>query len=104
MRLATSDEHVLRCATKSYMGNILEWHCTYLLPYERMALVEALRRDAESERTKALDNPGLAAYHLENARMNVRIIEAHGFFEERRKTLLSSSPCLALVGDRLPTS
>lgn len=58
----------------------------HLFAYERSALIEALRRDADNERLKALENPGSAAYHLENARVNVRIIEAFGFLEERWTT------------------
>lgn len=53
--------------------------CKYLLPNERIALVEALRRDVESERSKAMHSPGWAEYHLQNARLNIRILEAFGY-------------------------
>lgn len=51
----------------------------YLLPNERTALIEALRRDAESERSKAIRDPRWKAYHLQNVRLNVRILEAFGY-------------------------
>lgn len=55
----------------------------YLLPNERAALAEALRRDAESERNKAAQDPRWTAYHLQNVRLNVRILEAFGYRLER---------------------
>jgi hypothetical protein len=54
-----------------------------LFPNEQKALIEALRRDAQCERDKAFLNPALAEYHLQNARMSVRILEAFGQREER---------------------
>lgn len=73
----------------------------YLLPDERAALAEALRRDAESERRKAAQDPRWTAYHLQNVRLNVRILEAFGYRLERetmqeseahkRSTIRSSS-------------
>ncbi|MFC5460054.1 hypothetical protein [Massilia niabensis] len=73
----------------------------YLLPNERIALIEALRRDTESERDKAVRDPRWAAYHLQNVRLNVRILEAFGYRLERdefpepeaykRSTIRSSS-------------
>jgi hypothetical protein len=55
----------------------------YLLPNERTALVEALRRDIENERDKAAMNPAWMDYHLYNVRLNVRILEAFGYRLER---------------------
>jgi hypothetical protein len=73
----------------------------YLLPNERIALIEALRRDVENERNKAVQDPEWMAYHLHNVRVNVRIIEAFGCRLERdnftasefykRSTIRSSS-------------
>lgn len=57
--------------------------CERLLPNEVDALVEALRRDARRERNEAIGNPKSADYHLQNARMSVRILEAYGYREER---------------------
>jgi hypothetical protein len=57
--------------------------CERLLPNELVALVEALRRDARRERSKAIDYPESADYHLQNARMSVRLLEAYGYREER---------------------
>ena len=56
--------------------NILD---DYLLPNERTALIDALRRDVESERNKAVRDPRWTAYHLQNVRLNVRILEAFGY-------------------------
>lgn len=56
--------------------NILD---DYLLPNERTALIDALRRDVESERNKAARDPRWTAYHLQNVRLNVRILEAFGY-------------------------
>ena len=53
--------------------------CKYLLPNERTALVRALRRDVEREREKAAHSPKWAQYHLQNARQNIRILEAFGY-------------------------
>jgi hypothetical protein len=55
----------------------------YLLPNERTALVEALRRDIENERDKAAMDPAWMDYHLYNVRLNVRILEAFGYRLER---------------------
>jgi hypothetical protein len=55
----------------------------YLLPNERTALVEALRRDIENERDKAATDPAWMDYHLYNVRLNVRILEAFGYRLER---------------------
>lgn len=55
----------------------------YLLPDECRALFSALRRDAECERFKAVSHPEFAGYHLQNARLNVRILEAFGYREDR---------------------
>lgn len=73
----------------------------YLLPNERTALAEALRRDTESERAKAMQDPKWTAYHLQNVRLNVRILEAFGYRHEtaglpepaphRRSSISSSS-------------
>ena len=57
--------------------------CERLLPNELVALVEALRRDARRERNKAIGDPKSADFHLQNARMSVRILEAYGYREER---------------------
>lgn len=54
-----------------------------LLPHEQRALIEALRRDARSEEDKAFFNTASSAYHLQNARMSVRILEAFGHCEDR---------------------
>ncbi|OON64062.1 hypothetical protein B0920_12240 [Massilia sp. KIM] len=73
----------------------------YLLPNERTALIEALRRDTENERLKALQYPQWRDYHLQNVRLNVRILEAFGYRHEtvglpepdlyRRSSISSSS-------------
>jgi hypothetical protein len=55
----------------------------YLLPNERTALVEALRRDIENERDKAAMDPAWMDYLLYNVRLNVRILEAFGYRLER---------------------
>jgi hypothetical protein len=55
----------------------------YLLPNERTALVEALRRDIQNERDKAEIDPAWMDYHLYNVRLNMRILEAFGYRVER---------------------
>jgi hypothetical protein len=55
----------------------------HLLPNERAALIEALRRDARRERDQALLHPASSEYHLLNARMSIRILEAFGYREDR---------------------
>jgi hypothetical protein len=55
----------------------------YLLPNERTALVEALRRDIQNERDKAAMDPAWMDYHLFNVRLNMRILEAFGYRVER---------------------
>ena len=62
---------------------IMKVPCERLLPNELVALVEALRRDARRERNKAIGDPKSADFHLQNARMSVRILEAYGYREER---------------------
>lgn len=54
-----------------------------LLPSERADLIAALRRDIESERTKAALRPEWEAYHLRNVRLSVRLLEAFGQVEDR---------------------
>lgn len=49
--------------------------CKCLLPYESLALIAALRRDFESETSKASLAPQWADYHMANARMSSRISE-----------------------------
>jgi hypothetical protein len=55
----------------------------YLLPNERAALADALRRDFENERARALRHPQRRAYHLQNVRLNLRILEAFDYRPER---------------------
>lgn len=50
----------------------------YLLPNELAALVEALTRDSRNERIRALRHPDARDYHLQNVRMNTRILETFG--------------------------
>lgn len=64
----------------------------YLLPNERVALAEALRRDIENERAKALRHPQWRDYHLQNVRLNVRILEAFGYRPERDAALPTPFP------------
>jgi hypothetical protein len=54
-----------------------------LLPNESAALVEVLRRDIEGEQQKAMLYPKWADYHLQNARLSIRILEALGYKIER---------------------
>lgn len=53
-----------------------------LMPHERADLIAALRRDIESERTKAAFNPQWEAHHLRNVRLSVRLLEAFGASED----------------------
>lgn len=55
--------------------------CNFLLPNEQAALLEALRRDTQCERRKALHCIAAADYHLQNVPMNVRLLEAFGYRE-----------------------
>jgi hypothetical protein len=56
----------------------MNYGCERLFPDERQALINALRRDIENQRDKAVRYPLLADYHHHNVRMNIRIIEAFG--------------------------
>jgi len=47
-----------------------------LLDYEFDALISAVRRDLRSAMEKSMSDPGNAAYHGINARMNIRLLEA----------------------------
>ena len=49
-----------------------------LLPNELSALVEALKRDSRRERFEAERDPDTRDVHLQNIRMNTRILEAFG--------------------------
>jgi hypothetical protein len=53
-----------------------------LFRHERDHLVRALCRDIRSERDKAMTNPEWKLYHLQNARMGVRVLEALGRKED----------------------
>jgi hypothetical protein len=55
-----------------YLGDLL-------LPNEQQGLIDALRRDVNSERHKAACIPRWAPYHLQNARMSTRLLEAFGY-------------------------
>lgn len=60
-----------------------------LFPNERAALIAALRRDIESERTRAAIRPEWSEHHLMNVRLSVRLLEAFGELEDesgRRRT------------------
>jgi hypothetical protein len=64
-----------------------------LFPNEYEALIAALRRDIESERTKAAIKPEWSEHHLMNVRMSVRLLEAFGELEDetsRRRESKSS--------------
>ncbi|WP_156328260.1 MULTISPECIES: hypothetical protein [unclassified Massilia] len=65
------------------LGVCMDFVSKTLFHNERAALIDALRRDAQCERTRAARYPEWAEYHLQNARMNVRIIEAYGCREEK---------------------
>jgi hypothetical protein len=54
-----------------------------LLPGELEYLIAALRRDIRSERDKAALRPQMAAYHLRNVRLSVRLLEAFGHVEDK---------------------
>lgn len=60
--------------------------CACLLPNERVALIAALRRDLQRERHKALLDAAMAPYHLQNIRMNVRLLEAFGYREHSHES------------------
>jgi hypothetical protein len=70
---------------------IMKVTCERLLPHERAALIAALRRDVRDERDKAIGNPESADYHLQNARMSVRLLEAYGYREERLEALVPTT-------------
>lgn len=46
-----------------------------LLPNEKEALLEALRRDLRSQRSLAMHDTGWAIWHQRNAQLNVRLLE-----------------------------
>lgn len=47
-----------------------------LLPGEKEALLEALRRDLRSQRCLAMHDTGRAIWHQRNVQLNVRLLEA----------------------------
>lgn len=69
--------------------------CDFLLPDEDAALLEALRRDTQCERRKALQGTAAAAYHLQNIRMNVRLLDAAGYREHTRMNRSGDAGLLA---------
>jgi hypothetical protein len=46
-----------------------------LLPYEKEALLEALRRDLSSQRNLALLDSGYKFWHQRNVQLNLRLLE-----------------------------
>jgi hypothetical protein len=61
---------------------VVTTHFEPLFPNERADLIAALRRDIESERTKAAMKPEWRAHHLRNVRLSVRLLEAFGKAED----------------------
>jgi hypothetical protein len=70
------------CIANEPVENNVKTCCNCLFPYEWSALIAALRRDVDSERRKAERSPQWHGYHLANARMSIRLIEAFGFYLE----------------------
>ncbi|RYE67503.1 MAG: hypothetical protein EOO81_10375 [Oxalobacteraceae bacterium] len=53
-----------------------------LFPNKHADLIAALKRDIESERTKAAIMPEWSEHHLRNVRKSVRLLEALGERED----------------------
>lgn len=54
----------------------MELNPSHLLPWERDALLEALRRDLRSERNLALRDSKWRIWHQRNVQLNLRVLEA----------------------------
>ncbi|RYE73150.1 MAG: hypothetical protein EOO81_01395 [Oxalobacteraceae bacterium] len=63
--------------------NFIDMDIHTLLPGEKEALLEALRRDLRSERSLARHDTGWAAWHQRNVQLDVRLLEA--FNPKRRE-------------------
>jgi hypothetical protein len=61
---------------------VLTTYLDPLFPNERAALIAALRRDIQSERTQAAIKPEWSDLHLMNVRLSVRLLEAFGERED----------------------
>jgi len=55
-----------------------------LFPYERDALLEALRRDVRTEQCKVTTDPEDAYFHLANSRIGIQILEVLNPKQEKR--------------------